>query len=595
MPTYSYRWLTLLLSAELASRPLIAIWDYILSERPTTRESVPKVDALLDICTAMLLLAKRPMLAGPTAERNRNGTMWIPVDSLDDEASSMFALELLRNYPIGEVGGVSEILRVAWQVRQQRLLAEFEGEGPDDIQWEEEEEAQISSGRSRLEEVADVVRSRIAASAPSAADISRTLQDSDAAASIAKASTNLTAAALARWKAAPTLGSLWSTSTASSTTPPSTVSMAPTSDLSSRLAALTLPASAPGADLYRRDTSMPPSFISPRGSIVYPAGRYRRRGGDSLGIGNRLSSLVEQIHPPATPPAATKPLLLSGSARAASTYAGGSTSPGHVRSPSSAHSLDVSVNLGRPLSLGRTAQAGSEPSTTSARLRRATADASIPIHPHDHARVALSDPGSGDVPDQAGTDYHTDSTTGITKYQLTDLPVGIPDLRQYDSSDSQVDPIVVERKPSAGIARRQVVRKGRIARPPNLKFTDGPGLERNSSASTVESRHHSIDAGIAESLASSRTPVRADFLNAPPPPGDEVPKETAPRNPRSPRMSGASPRRHAKQLDKVTAPRPTSDGALADAESNDESEGHALREQDGYGDLLESYGSIADF
>ncbi len=536
----------------------------------------------------MLLLAKRPILTGPTAEKH--GTMWTAVDSLDDAAAAMFALETLRNYPVEAVGGVSEILRVSWQVRQQRLLATSEGEGPDDIEWEEEEDPLPALGKSRLEEVAEVLRSRIAASAPSASDISRTLQDSDAAASIAKASTNLTMAALARWNAAPTLGSLWSSST-TAPTPIKSAPVAPTSDLSIRLAALTLPASAPGAGLYRRDTSLPPSFISPRGSIVYPAGRYRRRGGEGLGIGNRLSALAEQVRAPATP-AAAKPLLLSGSARAASPYSGGATSPAHGRSPSSSHSLDVNPNLGRRVSIGRSSMPPvSDSPTASARLRMATSDTPEPIKLH--TRVSLSDRGA-DLPDHSGTDYQTDSTTGMTKYQLHDMPVGIPDLRRRDSSDSQAEPIEPVTK-TAGISRRQVVRKGRNARPPNLKLTEGSGLERNSSASTVESRHLSIDQGKFDFLGSSRTPVRADFLSAPPPAEDEVAVENTPRLPRSPRMSGASPRRHLKQLEKATAIRPTSDGALADAESNDESEGHMLKEQDGYGDLLEAYGSIADF
>jgi hypothetical protein len=47
-------------------------------------------------------------------------------------------------------------------------------------------------------------------------------------------------------------------------------------------------------------------------------------------------------------------------------------------------------------------------------------------------------------------------------------------------------------------------------------------------------------------------------------------------------MPGLSPRK----------PRPTSDGALADAESDDDGDS-GVKEQDGYGDLLEEYGKIA--
>jgi hypothetical protein len=449
------------------------------------------------VCTALVILAK-PALLAPT-----HG-LWT-----DLAESSIRGLELLRNYPIDSVG-VDAVLRVAWEIRQQRLLATSEGEGPDDVVWPEPGE--------HAEDAADTAIARIESVATAATDLVRfkavpyaaSLQDSDAAAALAKAKTNL----MARWMGAPT-----------APPPPPPPGAAPSSDLSSRLAALTLPTDSPGADLYRRDTSMPPSFISPRGSIVYPAGRYRRRA-EPRSISGRLTALAGRVvgSPPSSPPAATKPLLLSASARPA-------TSP---RMPASA-------SLPHP-----------RPASDSGSARE---------------RVALRDPGAVTSADES------ESSSTPAKYQLTDLPTGIPDLRRRDSSDSQADvpPLSSTRQ---GIARRQVIKKRQHARPPNLKLTEATTtLDRADSASTTGSR-----AGDPTEQP-ERTPRHSDF--------HDVPSIPTPRLPRSPRR----------------AKRPTSDGALADNESDDDTgingggaggDDSAVKEQDGYGDLLEAYGKIAE-
>jgi hypothetical protein len=476
LPSYSYRWLTLLLSADLPYHALAPVWDLILSEPHS------KLDLLLDVCTALLILAK-PALLSPT-----HG-LWT-----DLAESSIRGLELLRNYPIDSVG-VDAVLRVAWEIRQQRLLATSEGEGPDDVVWPERGE--------HAEDAADTAIARI---------------ESVATAALAKAKTNL----MARWMGAP---SAPPPPRPPAGAPDGAPSATPPSDLSSRLAALTLPTDSPGADLYRRDTSMPPSFISPRGSIVYPAGRYRRRA-EPRSISGRLTALAGRVvgSPPSSPPAATKPLLLSASARPA-------TSP---RMPASA-SL-------RPVSTASDSGSARE-------------------------RVALRDPGAVTSADES------ESSSTPAKYQLTDLPTGIPDLRRRDSSDSQADvPPLSSTRP--GIARRQVIKKRQHARPPNLKLTEGTTtLDRADSASTTGSR-----AGDTTEQP-ERTPRHSDFQDGP-----SIP---TPRLPRSPRR----------------AKRPTSDGALADNESDDAGtnggggaggDDSAVKEQDGYGDLLEAYGKIAE-
>lgn len=64
---------------------LLRIWDLILSEPSTTRTETPKVDLLLDVCTAMLLLARKPLLQ---AGKRRSGQVGLWGDT--DEVAGDF-------------------------------------------------------------------------------------------------------------------------------------------------------------------------------------------------------------------------------------------------------------------------------------------------------------------------------------------------------------------------------------------------------------------------------------------------------------------------------------------------------------------------
>lgn len=63
-PYYAYRWVGSFLTQDFPLVDLLRIWDAILSEPAPERggKAPPKVDLLLDVCTAMLLRARRDLL-----------------------------------------------------------------------------------------------------------------------------------------------------------------------------------------------------------------------------------------------------------------------------------------------------------------------------------------------------------------------------------------------------------------------------------------------------------------------------------------------------------------------------------------------------
>lgn len=61
LPHYSYRWLAPLLTHTLPLNAVLSVWDALFSRSETTRNASPKLDFLLDVCTAMLLRARGPI------------------------------------------------------------------------------------------------------------------------------------------------------------------------------------------------------------------------------------------------------------------------------------------------------------------------------------------------------------------------------------------------------------------------------------------------------------------------------------------------------------------------------------------------------
>lgn len=650
---YGRRWIGALFAADLHIDSVLSLWDFILSEPPATAQESPRADVAIDIGTAMIVLIKGRLMGVPgAAMSDRSQHMWsagAASDVFTGAPSFSQANATLNNYPMDRVG-VHEVLRVAWEIRQRQALAALGGPSSEAIS----EQTGISNILSRATTTLrqrlppanidyDQIRSSLNANAAS-------LQDSDAAAKVFKVSSNLTAAALARWnttrQASGKTSGDWSSWTSSASkwlapgasdnqenandpaSPPVEDKFTPlpvrtaspsqhsrrqsmASDAASEAAEAADGVGAmddknrSGANLYRRDTNLPPSFISPRGSIVYPAGKYRPRqqrqadgqsgGGNSLQ--SRLSALAataaadlppvpalpSSINPNRSPN--VKPLILSGSARPASPHApshfsaDGKRDSGTVSPPGSVKSLILDAGFGaRRISIGRrhespvapnskraSADAGSRGGlkrnnveSTSARLRaatghvrRATDGGDSPVTPQ---RYNLTDPGAQRADGQATADTPSRSESpssqfteedGVRKYRLTDAPT--PQQTHSEASD-------------------------------NLHRSDSGGSQHSVNSSLAMTRR----AGVKKSKFAGRR-------------NGSIGGESVKRGSRqSVEMSLPSPLPEESAAEQQQArPAMTRTSTATSAGGNDD-DGESISAKDGYGDLLESYASLGD-
>ncbi|KAH8117358.1 regulator of Vps4 activity in the MVB pathway-domain-containing protein [Phellopilus nigrolimitatus] len=128
LPQYSYRWLAPVLSHTLPLPAVLMAWDAIFSQPEVSRQSNPKLEHLLDICTAMLVRARaRLLLLGKAG--HKSPSLW-DLDGSGINRQPLLAWELgeafmegmtfLQHYPIEEAGGVERVLQVAGDIRAQR-------------------------------------------------------------------------------------------------------------------------------------------------------------------------------------------------------------------------------------------------------------------------------------------------------------------------------------------------------------------------------------------------------------------------------------------------------------------------------------------
>lgn len=376
---------------------LLPILDFILAESPASPDINPKMETVVDVCTAMLILIRHELIEAPSVNEKSRNDMWgsqvaeeVVFDMRDayrpEHERKLMAsrdTELIRQYPIEHVG-VKEVLRVTWEIRQQRLLAEMEGLDFDDFDVtpdiQSEPDDALADKLSALVAMAGhnmadrwAFKQVPVPTLPKAPNVRHSLHsgeklfrqyaanvmDSDAAANLSRTSTNISAKAKARWSnPVPSVGqaafkdesmsnggsiwgekasSLWGNVASAARQAAGTVSSTVTSatsdapDKEDTLTALPPRLNTParafpdgeGAGLSRRDTNLPPShFISPRGSIVYPAGRYRPKASQNdhkPSLQSRLAAAASEV-PAAHIPAekertGMRPLILSASAR----------------------------------------------------------------------------------------------------------------------------------------------------------------------------------------------------------------------------------------------------------------------------------------
>ncbi|KAI0032275.1 regulator of Vps4 activity in the MVB pathway-domain-containing protein [Vararia minispora EC-137] len=129
LPHYSYRWLAPMLTHTLPLSAVLSVWDALFSRPPTTRESSPKLDYLLDICTAMLLRARGPISRLGKSGRRSPG-LWgeengyreppSPVRAWELNDAFIEGMALLQIYPVEAAGGVESILQTAADLAYRR-------------------------------------------------------------------------------------------------------------------------------------------------------------------------------------------------------------------------------------------------------------------------------------------------------------------------------------------------------------------------------------------------------------------------------------------------------------------------------------------
>ncbi|KAH9043296.1 regulator of Vps4 activity in the MVB pathway-domain-containing protein [Lactarius pseudohatsudake] len=129
LPHYSYRWLAPILTHTLPLPSVLSVWDSLFVCPMTTRDSSPKLDALLDVCASMLIRLRGPLFRlGKTGRRSPS--LWAEENSLMGPPSPVRAWELndafiegmslLQMYPLEAAGGIDSVLQTAVEFRRRR-------------------------------------------------------------------------------------------------------------------------------------------------------------------------------------------------------------------------------------------------------------------------------------------------------------------------------------------------------------------------------------------------------------------------------------------------------------------------------------------
>ena len=331
-PLYTYQWITGLFTNTLPPPAIFPVWDFLLSESPSTATNQPKLDLMLDICVALLILLKPRLNHAGVVTRRKPG-LWGDDDTNGDEGTDddtfVNGFNLLQSPPLAKVGGVNALLETAFKVRQARRLVGLSGDDPDSTP--------PPSASSYLAWTPKLP------SIPNLAQYAPTLPSTESIGNLSKVSASWTSVARAK---------LWSTSqaaTTSATTATSSIGAAagrlwgsvrpqdPTRD-----AAEYDFASSTHTSPELKAMSPPPRFVEPKDTIRYnqvpPSVLARREKSDHststspvAGLTEKLSNLASSFtsSPSADrigngrpssggAPGGPRPLILSGSARRAS-------------------------------------------------------------------------------------------------------------------------------------------------------------------------------------------------------------------------------------------------------------------------------------
>lgn len=373
-PTFAYRWMTSLFTNTLPPPAVFPIWDFLFSEPPSTATNQPKLDLLVDLCVALLILLKPRLNHAGVVTRKKGGGLWGDDDTNGDEDSNSDAFingfNLLRNPPLHKIGGIDALLQTAYKVRQARMVAGLSGDDPDTVP--------SSSTSSYLS---------WAPSLPSLGQYAPSLPTTESLASISKVSTGWTSAAKAKW---------WTTSQAATNNASTVATTATTSigNVAGRLwnSMRGRDSVAEAAEFDYSDSrpstpdktpiSPPPTFMEPKDTIRYPqppekiqARRDKHKASSASALGAAASSSSSSAK---TSPVAGITEKLS---NLASTFTG-STSAADKDGPSRPSSFGSSNALSgpRPLQLIGSARRASNSSSTGTSGRFRDPSSGISLH-----------------------------------------------------------------------------------------------------------------------------------------------------------------------------------------------------------------------
>ncbi|KAG8770225.1 hypothetical protein FRC12_004431 [Ceratobasidium sp. 428] len=100
LPYFSYRWIACLLAQDLPLTALLPVWDTLLAQAPSTPETNAKIEWLLDICVGLLVGVRERLIR---AGNRRGGVgLWGEEDEEEDVPLSM--IQNKPNSPIGPNG-----------------------------------------------------------------------------------------------------------------------------------------------------------------------------------------------------------------------------------------------------------------------------------------------------------------------------------------------------------------------------------------------------------------------------------------------------------------------------------------------------------
>ncbi|KAK0210640.1 regulator of Vps4 activity in the MVB pathway-domain-containing protein [Desarmillaria ectypa] len=129
LPHFSYRWLAPLLTQTLSYNSVLVAWDGIFSREARQRNASPRLEFLIDICTAMLIRA-RVALFRLGKSGHRSPGLWAqevetvpppsPLHPWELGNAFVEGMSLLHHYPIASAGGIDTIMQAAFDLLHRR-------------------------------------------------------------------------------------------------------------------------------------------------------------------------------------------------------------------------------------------------------------------------------------------------------------------------------------------------------------------------------------------------------------------------------------------------------------------------------------------